>query len=470
MKSFTGIIFWSILLICSACTDENETNNGKRTDCYNGTPLTVLATATGFENISGSEKPSTRASVTDEHLKTEFVDGDSIGIFSIKDGTIVDDINNIPLVYNVSNDSWNPVENSKTLYWYDGASYIAYYPYRKNITLDVSKDTDEAIASLTRNEKLQPSKDQSTKEKHTVSDLLIATGVPTTGNSSGIILNLQFKHQFTLLVLQPQAYIGCFAPENAGFVYHKESRILGTDSAAINVNLNGITPYQIDSVKFCAIVPSQKNARITGSYVTADGYENTLSFSDIKNLSSDKIKAALSASPAAVSANIKGKLIRGYTWYFVGVVNKSDATKLNDGDSVTLRCDNMSRDGINATVYYRGPINTDETVLILSSKIMDSDIARLRTEDVEIVINETDGIRINKSAVRVVNGVQGVYVLTGNIVRFKKLDVIYTGDDYVVSKMIKEDTYDKNKVPYLKIYDAVILEGKDLKDGKLISY
>ena len=275
MKSFTGIIFWSILLICSACTDENETNNGKRTDCYNGTPLTVRATATGFENVPGSEKPSTRASVTDEHLKTEFVDGDSIGIFSIKDGTIVDDINNIPLVYNVSNDSWNPVENSKTLYWYDGASYIAYYPYRKNITLDVSKDTDEAIASLTRNEKLQPSKDQSTKEKHTVSDLLIATGVPTTGNSSGIILNLQFKHQFTLLVLQPQAYIGCFAPDNAGFVYHKESRILGTDSAAINVNLNGITPYQIDSVKFCAIVPSQKNARITGSYVTADGRNNT---------------------------------------------------------------------------------------------------------------------------------------------------------------------------------------------------
>lgn len=130
----------------------------------------------------------------------------------------------------------------------------------------------------------------------------------------------------------------------------------------------------------------------------------------------------------------------------------------------------MSRDSINATVYYRGPINTDETVLILSSKIMDSDIARLRTEDVEIVINETDGIRVNKSAVRVINGVQGVYVLTGNIVRFKKLDIIYTGEDYVISKMIKEDIYDENKVPYLKIYDAVILEGKDLKDGKLIGY
>lgn len=275
MKSFTGIIFWSILLICSACTDENETNNGGRTDRYNGTPLTVRATATEFKNFPGSGKPSTRTSVTNEYLKTEFVDGDSIGIFAIKDGTIVDDIDNIPLVYNVSNDRWGPAENSKTLYWYDGVSYVAYYPYRKNITIDVSMGTDGVIASLTGNEKLQPAKDQSTKEKHTASDLLIAIGVPATGNSSGIILSLQFQHQFTLLVLQPQAYVGCFAPENAGFVYHQESRILGTDSAAINVNLNGITPYQIDSLKYCAIVPPQENAQIVGNYVTANGRDNT---------------------------------------------------------------------------------------------------------------------------------------------------------------------------------------------------
>lgn len=275
MKFFTGIIFWSILLICSACTDENETNNGGRTDRYNGTPLTVRATATEFENFPGSGKPSTRTSVTNEYLKTEFVDGDSIGIFAVKDGIIVDGIDNIPLVYNVSNDSWDPAENSKTLYWYDGVSYVAYYPYRKNITKDVSKGTDGVIASLTGNEKLQPAKDQSTKEKHTVSDLLIAIGVPATGNSSGIILSLQFQHQFTLLVLQPQAYVGCFAPENAGFVYHQESRILGTDSAAINVNLNGITPYQIDSLKYCAIVPPQENARIAGNYMTANGRNNT---------------------------------------------------------------------------------------------------------------------------------------------------------------------------------------------------
>lgn len=271
MKSFTVIIFWGILLLCSACSNENETNNGRRTDRNNGVPLTIQAIVTDFENFPDFSKPSTRTSVKDKHLKTEFTVGDSIGLFAVKNGITVDNVENIPLVYNPSNNSWD-LTNDKTLYWYDGVSYIAYYPYRENITIDnASKDTDAIITSLTGNEKLQPAKDQSTLEKHTASDLMIATSTPNASTSSQIILNLQFKHLFTLLVVQPQAYVGCFPPENAGFVYHQESRILGTDSAATNVNLNDITPYQIDSLKYCAIVPPRKDAKIFGNYTTING-------------------------------------------------------------------------------------------------------------------------------------------------------------------------------------------------------
>jgi len=274
MKSFTNIIFWSIFFVCNACTNENETNNGEGTDCYDGIPLSVRTIVTDFENSPGSGNLYTRTSVKNEHLKTEFADGDSIGIFAMKDGVIVDDIENTPLIYNTSSNSWNPEENGKMLYWYDGVSYIAYYPYRKSITIDASKETNEIIASLTGNDKLQPAKDQSTLEKHTASDLMIATGVPDVSNSSRITLNLQFRHQFTLLVLQPQAYVGCFAPENAGFVYHNESRILGPDSATINVQLNDIIPYQIDSMKYCAIVTPQQNTKISGNYITTNGRNN----------------------------------------------------------------------------------------------------------------------------------------------------------------------------------------------------
>ena len=274
MKSFTAIIFWSILLVCSACTDDNDTDTGKGTNYPDGIPLTVRTTTIGFEVPSGSGQPSTRASAADKHLHPEFVDNDKIGIFAVKDGVILNDIDNVPFAYKVSDNSWNLVEGGKTLYWYSGVSYIAYYPYKENIAIDPSLSTDDITASLAKNEKLQPAKDQSSVQEYAASDLMIATGTPDTSNPSQIVLNLQFKHQFTLLVVHPQAYIGCYAPKDAGFVYHQESRILDTDSLARSVSLNGVTPCQVDSMGYCAIVLPQENSKISGNYTTTHGISN----------------------------------------------------------------------------------------------------------------------------------------------------------------------------------------------------
>lgn len=274
MKSFTAIIFWSILLVCSACTDDNDTDTGKGTNYPDGIPLTVRTTTIGFEVPSGSGQPSTRASAADKHLHPEFVDNDKIGIFAVKDGVILNDIDNVPFAYKVSDNSWNPVEGGKTLYWYSGVSYIAYYPYKENIAIDPSLSTDDITASLAKNEKLQPAKDQSSVQEYAASDLMIATGTPDTSNPSQIVLNLQFKHQFTLLVVHPQAYIGCYAPKDAGFVYHQESRILDTDSLAKSVSLNGVIPCQVDSMRYCAIVLPQENSKISGNYTTTHGISN----------------------------------------------------------------------------------------------------------------------------------------------------------------------------------------------------
>ena len=274
MKSFTAIIFWSILLVCSACTDDNDTDTGKGTNYSDGIPLTVRTTTIGFEVPSGSGQPSTRASAADKHLHPEFVDNDKIGIFAVKDGVILNDIDNVPFAYKVSDNSWNPVEGGKTLYWYSGVSYIAYYPYKENIAIDPSLSTDNITTSLAKNEKLQPAKDQSSVQEYAASDLMIATGTPDTTNPSQIVLNLQFKHQFTLLVVHPQAYIGCYAPKDAGFVYHQESRILDTDSLVRSASLNGVIPCQVDSMRYCAIVLPQENSKISGNYTTTHGISN----------------------------------------------------------------------------------------------------------------------------------------------------------------------------------------------------
>ena len=51
---------------------------------------------------------------------------------------------------------------------------------------------------------------------------------------------------------------------------------------------------------------------------------------------------------------------------------------------------------------------------------------------------------------------KGVYVILGQDVQFKKIDIIYEGDDYVLSK-------NSSNEDYLLLYDQILLEA--VKNG-----
>ena len=53
---------------------------------------------------------------------------------------------------------------------------------------------------------------------------------------------------------------------------------------------------------------------------------------------------------------------------------------------------------------------------------------------------------------------KGVYIMKGEQMTFKKIDVIYEGSDYVLSKVHEEDP------SYLSLYDDILIEGVDADD------
>lgn len=59
-----------------------------------------------------------------------------------------------------------------------------------------------------------------------------------------------------------------------------------------------------------------------------------------------------------------------------------------------------------------------------------------------------------------------VSILEGNIARFKQLRTVYTEDGYLISSETPEEG---EKGDYVALYDAVILGGKDLYDGKILN-
>jgi hypothetical protein len=94
---------------------------------------------------------------------------------------------------------------------------------------------------------------------------------------------------------------------------------------------------------------------------------------------------------------------------------------------------------------------------------MNPDVASLRHETAEIVIASHTGLKIPSSALRVNDdGEKGVYVLSGNIAKFRKVNIVYSEDDFVLSRT------EEGQEGYVRLYDNIITEGKDLYDGKIV--
>lgn len=262
--TFIYMSLCSVLLFLGGCSNESEIDN--RVDNLR-TPLTIRAVASYFENQPAGEGLSTRTP-NENGLNTSFQTGDAIGIFAIKDNAIVDGINNTQLTYSETSGSigtWTPADPNTILYYYAGVTYIAYYPYKNGITITPSQATNTIIASLAVNSSLQPLTDQSSTDgslaNYTASDLMIACGSPSadTDNPAKQILNLNFAHQFALLVLKPQTY-------NAA------ANATNMDMKACDITLNGYTPCRMTDGSFRAIiVPGKTSPPITGEYKTSDG-------------------------------------------------------------------------------------------------------------------------------------------------------------------------------------------------------
>ena len=203
----------------------------------------------------------------------------------------------------------------------------------------------------------------------------------------------------------------------------------------------------------------------SGYYIGyTDGYENVIDCKEISKIGIDDIRKALEAEPKAVPNGVIGKVVTEFTWYFLSVIESRKVSSLSVGDTVTVVLPFSAVNTVQAKVFAMNENKeTGEVALVLTCSIMNEDAASLRHENAEFVIASHTGIKVPSSAIRVnKDGEKGVYVLSGNIALFKKINIVYTEDDYVLSKA--EDGADG----YVSLYDNIITEGKDLYDGKVL--
>ncbi|EOS02137.1 hypothetical protein C799_01253 [Bacteroides thetaiotaomicron dnLKV9] len=273
------VVLLATLSVVGGCSTESI-DPGAGTDDGTPMPLTICATASSFDEALTVPADRLSSSVTrtptqDGNTAT-FNTGDAIGIFIVKDGAIIDGVNNMKFTYQAATADvearWTPPAGSQ-IYYYAGATYIAYFPYTNGVTIDPSQSTADIIVSLSNNALLQPAADQSTAASYAASDLMTASGTPVTGSSDAeTILTLNFTHSYCQLTVVPRIAKGCIAPVGGGFTYRAGSKAPVPDVNVRDVVINGVPAYRVTADESYRVIvkPTSASSQMQGSYTSEE--------------------------------------------------------------------------------------------------------------------------------------------------------------------------------------------------------
>lgn len=201
-------------------------------------------------------------------------------------------------------------------------------------------------------------------------------------------------------------------------------------------------------------------AEQSGYFVSkTDGYEEVLLSEDLSKITTeflDGIKAETHKD------TVVGKIVSDYEWYIAAQVSINQSLNYKEGDRLKLLTALKSSPELSVTVdKINISDNGDGAVLIFSCSEMNSELATMRSGPMTVVKTEYSGLRVDRKALRVVDGQRGVYVLSGMQINFVPVDIIYSNESYIICK--------KNNESVLKLYDSVVVKGRNLYDGKIVS-
>jgi putative membrane fusion protein len=185
-----------------------------------------------------------------------------------------------------------------------------------------------------------------------------------------------------------------------------------------------------------------------------DGFENILTPETVSSLTIERIDSVIDGFGASfMGVPTVGKLVSGYNWQMVGVVNPASAD-FKTGAKVLLE---LPEKDVSVTAAVDMVLETpdpDKRIIVLSCSEFRTQFASSRTDTADIVLNDYTGIRIPRSAIRFnAANEKGVYILQGERVSFKKIDVIFESTDYVISASPDSS--------FVALYDDIITAGVD---------
>lgn len=228
---------------------------------------------------------------------------------------------------------------------------------------------------------------------------------------------------------------------------------------------------KIQTLESKSINTSDVLAPLSGYYISnLDGYENAMDYNKISDLTVSEAEKLFEKKPGDVSGQM-GKIVGSYKWYLVTVMDSKYSLLMSEGEKMKINMPYYGFKNVEVVVEKISTTQNDKVAVAFSCNMMNETYANMRTEDIELVFKEYTGYKINSSAIRREKDEKGkevdvVYILRGDIMNARVIDIICDAGDYVI---VSEESKATSGYRPIKRYDEVIVKGRNLSDGKSIS-
>lgn len=217
-------------------------------------------------------------------------------------------------------------------------------------------------------------------------------------------------------------------------------------------------------------------APVSGMYsAVVDGYETVLTPGLLADMTPSQLNA-VQADETLTSQT--GKLILGDSWYYAVTMSADQAKALRDsGGTMTLRFAKGVEQDQTVTLYAVGPEEQGRVVVTFRGEYNMAQVTLLRRQSAQLIWRTVAGIRVPNEALRAANTKVdqegnrttveslGVYCVVGMEARFKPVEVLYSGDGFV---LVRSTAASDQESLRLRPGDEIIISAKDLYDGKVV--
>lgn len=193
-----------------------------------------------------------------------------------------------------------------------------------------------------------------------------------------------------------------------------------------------------------------------------DGYESLI---NMNNLNDTNFDFLLNSENISIEPILGLKYLNNKKYYFICVLDKSDI-KINDLKKIKVVYDNKE---INANLESYG-IRNNKRILVYKSYDGLNHFKDKRFVDIRLKFDSYEGFSIPKSALFEKDGINGVYGLDNNKIKFYPLSVISSqGDNIFVSRDLNQifsrALIENINIDRLEEFTKILINPKNFKEG-----